>query len=446
MPSRAQLVNGKGVVSCAWGLVTLIAKTYWGGAPFLFRRPPTDAELESRHLRTQDFRQIRVGYWTPRGRRPSIAVVAMHPRVDFTHHYAIPRFVGAGFAFCGATSRALGDDSAIHEDLLLDLAATIRWLRERRGAKRIVLLGNSGGGSLAAFYLAQAALARDERLAETPAGDPTKLPGAVLPPADALLLVAAHRGQGKVVERAIDPAAVDEADALQTDDALDMYRLANGFAEAPTWSRYAPDFAERYREAQRVRVARIDEMARELVSARQEAAAKVGAPDFASLPADEQRRLARRGAFEPVLTIYRTMANLDYVDRTLDPSPRAYGSLISHRPDLMNWQRLGFARTCTPEAWLSTWSGASSRANIVANAPKVSVPTLMVHAERDREIYPAADVAPMREAFAGHPSFTFEAMDARHYFEPEDPTAKDAPDVEALMDLLIEWTRERVGG
>ena len=109
-------------------------------------------------------------------------------------------------------------------------------------------------------------------------------------------------------------------------------------------------------------------------------------------------------------------------------------------------QRLGFARTVTPEAWLSTWSGASSRANVVANAAGVRVPVLMVHADRDREIYPITDVAPMRDAFAGNEDFTFESMDARHYFEPEDPTAKDAPDVEALMDRLIEWTREHVGG
>lgn len=426
--------------------MTLIAKTYWGGRPFLFRRPPTDADVESRYLRTQDFRQIRAALWTPRGRRPSAVVVAMHPRVDFTHHYAAPRFVGAGYGFCGVTSRAFGDDSAVHEDLLLDLAATIRWLRERRGAKRIVLLGNSGGGSLAAFYLAQQPLSKDERSARTPAGDPTRLPGAIMPPADGLLLVAAHRGQGKVVERSIDPAMTDETDPFASNDSLDMYVPENGFATAPTWSRYEPDFATRYRDAQQARVARLDETAHALVEARQTAAAKVGAASFAELPPKERRRLARASAFEPVMTVYRTMANLDYVDRTLDPSPRAYGSLLSHRPDLMNWQRLGFARTVTPEAWLSTWSGASSRANVVANAAGVRVPVLMVHADRDREIYPITDVAPMRDAFAGNEDFTFESMDARHYFEPEDPTAKDAPDVEALMDRLIEWTREHVGG
>jgi len=426
--------------------VTLIAKTYWGGRPFVFRRPPSDADLESRYLRTQDFHQIRAAYWTPRGRRPSTVVVAMHPRVDFTHHYAVPRFVGAGFGFCGATSRSLGDDSAIHEELLLDLAATIRWLRDRRSATQIVLLGNSGGGSLAAFYLAQAGLAKAERRARTPAGDPTRLPGADLPSADGLLLVAAHRGQGKVVERSIDPAVTDEADPMASDDALDMYLPQNGFADPPAWSSYASDFAAAYRQAQRARTARLDQRARAAVEARQAAAATLGAPDFRALPPAERRRLARREAFEPVLTVYRTMANLDYVDRDLDPSPRAYGSLLSHRPDLMNWQRLGFARTVTPEAWLSTWSGASSHANVVSNAPQLQVPTLMVHADRDQEIYPQADVAPMRQAFAAHPDFTFESMDARHYFEPEDPTAKSAPDVEALMDRLIDWTREHVGG
>ena len=424
----------------------LIAKTYWGGAPFLFRQPPVDAEHESRHLRTQDFRQLRASYWTPAGRKPEVAVVAMHPRVDFTHHYAAPRIVAAGMGFCGATCRSLGDDSAIHEELLLDVAAVVRWLKERRGVKRVVLLGNSGGGSLSAFYQAQAVLDGAERLTTTPAGDPTRLKGAVMPPADALVVVAAHRGQGKVLERCIDPAVRREENPFADDPALDMYRSENGFAPAPEWSRYDAAFVDRYRQAQRVRVARIDERARELVAARQEAAARKGAETWSELPVAEQRVIERRAAFQPVMTIYRTMANLDYVDRELDPSPRAYGSLLSDRPDLMNWQRLGFARTCTPEAWLSTWSGSSSRADVLANAPAIRVPVLMVHAERDREIYPRADVTPMREAFASNPDFTFEGMDAGHYFEPGDPTAKEAPAVEALMDRVVPWIQERTRG
>ena len=46
-----------------------------------------------------------------------------------------------------------------------------------------------------------------------------------------------------------------------------------------------------------------------------------------------------------------------YVDLSLGPSDRDYGSLSAHRPDLFNSGPFGFARMVTPEAWLSTWSG-----------------------------------------------------------------------------------------
>ena len=88
------------------------------------------------------------------------------------------------------------------------------------------------------------------------------------------------------------------------------------------------------------------------------------------------------------MVVYRTMANPACVDASLDPSPRDYGSLLSERPDLMNYAALGLARTVTPRAWLSTWSGLSSNADLVANVARITEPTLIVHAERDREIRP----------------------------------------------------------
>ena len=48
------------------------------------------------------------------------------------------------------------------------------------------------------------------------------------------------------------------------------------------------------------------------------------------------------------MVVYRTMANPDYVDRTLDPGPRDYGSLLSDRPDLMNFPRSGSAACRRP--------------------------------------------------------------------------------------------------
>ena len=394
----------------------------------MFRVPPRDAELESRWLRTDDFRQFHALWWTPRGRRPKTAVVVMHPRVDFTHHYCVPRLVEAGYGVLAANSRSPNDDTAlVHEDLLLDVAAAIRWLRERRGIERVVLFGNSGGGSLFSFYQAQATREPKARIAETPAGDPTKLAGTTMIPADALALVAAHRGQGRVLLGAIDPAVVDEADPLQSDAALDMYDPANGFREPPAWSEYDASFVERYRQAQEARVRRIDAWA------------------HAEL---ERRRSAPKASPEsihdPVRVVYRTMANLAYVAQHVDPSPRDYGSLLSERPDLMRFTHIGFARTVTAAGWLSTWSGLESNACLDRTLPDVKVSVLVAHAGRDREIFPS-DVAAIRASVTADDATFLDFPEARHYFEP-DFGKKDAPAVEALMGAVVPWIQERLGG
>jgi hypothetical protein len=114
----------------------LISKTYWGGMPFWFRRPPERARHESVVLRTHDLRQMRALYWTSErpehlASTPKIGVVIIHPRVDFHHHYAVPRLVDAGFAVLAASSRHVGNDTmAEHEELVLDVAACVRWLKE----------------------------------------------------------------------------------------------------------------------------------------------------------------------------------------------------------------------------------------------------------------------------------------------------------------------------
>ncbi|MCA9716636.1 MAG: hypothetical protein KC468_18335 [Myxococcales bacterium] len=409
--------------------MTLISKTYWGGLPFRFRDVPEGSSCEPRILRTADYRELRAHYWTPAGRRPKVAVVCMHPRVDFTRHYAFPRLIAAGIGCLGAMSRVDGDDTGlIHEELLLDVAACVAWLRERRGVERVILLGNSGGGSLSAFYQAQACRRPADRLERTPSGAPTRFADVPMPPADALILLAAHRGQGRVLAECIDGSLVAEDDPLSVDPALDPYSPDNGFATPPGWSRYDDDFVERYRSAQAARVARID--ARALAWLRSREAAKA-------------RGDARRALFEPVMVVYRTMANLRYVAQHLDPSPRGYGSLLSDRPDLMNWRRLGFARAVTPEAWLSTWSANYSNADLLRNLAEVTCPVLSVHAARDRELYPETDFRPIQDAIVAEDR-TCLVLDASHYFEGE-PGGRARPDTEALMDRVVPWITARFG-
>jgi alpha-beta hydrolase superfamily lysophospholipase len=389
-------------------------------------------------------RQIRALYWTSeRAAAPKIGVVLIHPRIDFTHHYAVPRLVDAGFAVLAANTRHVGNDlMGEHEEMVLDVAACVRHLREKRGVEKVVLLGNSGGGSLLAFYQAEARKAAADRLLRSPGGSPTRFDSAEMPRGDAMIYLAAHLGQGRILLDSMDPAIVDENDVLSTDPALDMYDTRNGFVEPPAWSSYSAEFLGRYRAAQVERVRRLDAIAKGHVARHEEAARESEAQDFAGRPFEERQAVLKRRACEVVMVIHRTMANPAYVDRTIHPSARDYGSLLSERPDLMNVTSLGLARTLTPRAWLSTWSGLSSNANLVTNVGRIEEPTLIVHAERDREIHPK-DAEAMLEGCASKDKQLVTIAGARHYFEPE-PGERDAPHVEAAMDAVIPWIQERL--
>src|SRR5437667_346561 len=155
--------------------------------------------------------------YLPPSREPGTAVLAMHPRGDFTRHYLAPKLAAAGYAFLGTTTRYLNNDAdALHERLLLDVAGTIAFLRGR-GFSTVVLLGNSGGGSLFAFYLEQAAKPRAERLARAPSGDRVPLGDVDLPAADGLILLAAHLGEGQYLLDHLDPSVIDEGDPTAAD-------------------------------------------------------------------------------------------------------------------------------------------------------------------------------------------------------------------------------------
>ncbi|HEX4301307.1 MAG TPA: hypothetical protein VHZ78_00840 [Rhizomicrobium sp.] len=432
--------------------MNLVSKTYWAGTPFNMRRPPADYAVESLLLKAPDGREHRGLLWTsPKKPKPKTGAVVMHPRGDFQHHYVIPRLVEAGIAVLAATTRNPNNDTTtVHEEIVLDVASSVAELK-RRGVQNIVLIGNSGGGALNGFYQSQAVAGKGARIAVTPGGRPTRLNHVEMIPADAMIYIAAHKGEGLIMNEIIDPSVIDESDPHQTDPSLDLYDEANGFRTPQAldgsdaqWSEYDPAFIARYRAAQLARVARLDAIAHELIADNSRAEQLHADPDFARLPAARRRDVLRREAFEPVMTIYRTMANPHYVDRHLDPSPRDYGSIFSPRPDLMNWKFLGFGRYATPHAWLSTWSGLSSHASQMRDLPKIAAPTLFINAGKDQEIFPQTDAAPMFAAVAAPDKTFIEFPDAQHYFTP--PFGhKDAPDVEKVMDAVVPWILERFG-
>jgi len=370
---------------------------------------------------------------------PRTAVCFMHPQANMSRHYAIPALVDAGYAAFGQNSRYVNNDThCIHELLLLDVAAGQRFLRGR-GFENVVLVGNSGGGSLFAFYQAQAATPPPRRLRESPGGDRVDLNTHDLPAADAYVMLAAHLGEGQILMHMIDPSVADESDPLSCDHGLDPYDPANGYRPPPESSCYDAPFVDQYRQAQRDRVARIDAIARTLIDDRNRARAAIVDPGFAGRPEHERTRTLRRAAVHPPMIVHRTEADLRAMDLSLDPSDRDAGTLFSYRPDLTNYMELGFARVTTPKAWLSTWSGLSSNASLERNGPGVDVPSLVISYDGDNAIFPADAQRAFDLLAATDKSLVRVAGD--HYGFAVG--TQDRVGAKLATDALIAWLRER---
>ena len=385
------------------------------------RDPPAGSSCLPLRLDTPD-RAVAHGWLYARGGEDTV-VCLMHPRANFSRHYAVPGLLEAGFAVLCINSRWLNNDATlIHEQVLLDVAAGLA--EARRRFERVVLCGNSGGGSLFTFYLSQALASPQARLRDTAAGDALRLDQVELPAADAMVYLAAHPGEGHYLLHAVDPSVVDETDPVSCDPALDMYDPRNGFAEPPKESRYAPEFVAAYRQAQRARIERIDAEARRRVAQRRAARAR-----WKTAGSTEDRR---RSIATDFMLVYRTDADPRYVDLSLDPSRRDYGSLWGVRPDWINYGAVGFSRVVAPEAWLSTWSGISSRAEIVSTGPRMTLPALMVSYSGDNCIFPSDNE--LVAGCLGSDDLTRVEIEGDHYGFPAETGREGA--VAAIADWL----------
>ena len=332
-------------------------------------------------LRTADDQRSLGLLYSQTGHEKTV-VCLMHPREFTGTPYLVPDVLDAGCAAWVQAPRSIGNDLRLeHEAALLDVAAGMVHLR-KLGFERVVLLGNSGGASLYAFYIQQSGLPPASRLSQTPGGRPIDLAGADMPQADDLILVSPHPGQGALLMNALDPSVMDESDAFSTDPALDPFDAANGFAQPPQSSHYSADFVQRYRQAQQVRAQRMDDVARQMIQERHQARKQVKAGNVSAA-------MKRKAAHTPIMQMWRTDADLRCWDLSLDPSDRAVGTLWGRDPWASNLGSVGFARLLTPESWLSTWSGISSNASFAKCSAGIHMPTLMIEYTGDQAAFPS---------------------------------------------------------
>ncbi|MBV9091856.1 MAG: alpha/beta hydrolase [Mycobacteriaceae bacterium] len=340
-------------------------------------------------------------YYRGVGRKPKVAMIAAHYQIDFSEHYLADYMATRGIGFLGWNTRFRGFESSFLLDhALVDIGVGVRWLREAQGVETVVLLGNSGGGSLMAAYQSQA-------------GQPNVVPLAGmrpaaglndLAPADGYVASAAHPGRPDVLTAWMDAAVVDENDPVATDADLDIFDERNG----PPFS---ADFFGRYRSAQVARNHAITDWAE-----------------------TELKRVRAAGFSDRPFTVMRTWADPRMVDPTLEPTKRQPNMCYAGVPARANRSSHGIAAACTLRNWLGMWSLRHAQTRAEPHLARVNCPALVISAEADTGVFPS-DAQRIYDALATDDK-TQVSIDTDHYFTTPGARSEQA-------DTIAKWIAKR---
>jgi len=333
---------------------------------------------------------------------PRTAFVAVHYNVDFSEHYLASFLAEREYGFLHWNTHFRGNEAHFLLDhALAEIAVGVRWLREQAGVECVVLLGNSGGGSLMAAYQSQAT---EPNVTPAPGMRPLAAIEA-LPAGDLFVALAAHSGRPEVLTNWLDPSVADESDPLSADPELDPFSPENG-------PPYSEEFQRKYRAAQRARNERITDWA------------------LAQLAALDSTRARDR-----LFTVYRTWADLRMIDPAIEPSDRRPNWCYLGEPVKANYGVFGIGTLSTLRTWLSMWGLRTSQCTAAPHLQRIAVPSLVLHATADACVY-ESDARALFDAI-GTTDKRLEFIKADHYLlEPEGSRAQAA-------DLIAAWVADK---
>jgi len=348
---------------------------------------------------------LRAHLLRPRASPSNTVIVFMHP-IGGGEYLPLPTALAkAGHHVIYCQSRYPNNDTAlIMEKVAVDLGECIRDAKERLGYTRVILGGWSGGGSLSLFYQRQA---ENPTVTCTPAGDPPDLTAANLVPADGMLLLAAHISRALTLTEWMDASILDETNPDVRDPELDLYNPAN-----PNQPPYSVAFQQRYAAAQVARNRRITAWVQEKLHA---------------------LRAQGRPNDEFAFTVHGTMAAPLWLDPTIDANERKPNHCFLGDPRVVNNSPVGLARFSTLRSWLSQWSYDETNANGIADAARMSLPTLVISNAADDACTPS-HARRLFEAIAHDNKALVEIKGATHYYLGQPQQLREA--VEACTGWL----------
>ncbi|MCV7088698.1 alpha/beta hydrolase [Mycobacterium interjectum] len=335
------------------------------------------------------------------GRKPKVAMIAAHYQIDFSEHYLADYMATRGVGFLGWNTRFRGFESSFLLDhALVDIGVGVRWLREVQGIDTVVLLGNSGGGSLMAAYQSQAVEPNVTPLeGMRPAAGLTELI-----PADGYVATAAHPGRPDVLTAWMDAAVVDENDPVATATDLDLFNEDNG-------PPYPAEFIARYRKAQTARNHAITDWAE-----------------------TELKRVRAAGFSDRPFTVMRTWADPRMVDPSIEPTKRQPNLCYAGVPAKANRSAHGIAAACTLRNWLGMWSLRVAQTRADPHLARIDCPALVINAEADTGVFPS-DAQRIFDALASTDKARV-SIDTDHYFTTPGARSEQA-------DTIARWITKR---
>ena len=393
-------------------------------------------------IETEDKKRLWALLYT-NGTPATIGMVVMHPRSDSRRDWRLQYFAKAGIASLGMASRhENSSEEERYEDIMLDIAGGVRYLREKVGVKKVFLVGHSGGGSLMIFYANQSGKKPGQRVKGTFTGRGPDLNKFDLPPVDLLVCSANHFGNQYTTVRKIDPSVTDEDDPTSIDPALDMYNPANGFAPPPKSSKYSKEFLHKFEEAQQARYERLTQHALSIFREKQMYQKLMDSSEFQKLDPYEQIKVRRKATARHYMKNYRFTAIPEGTDLSIDPTDRDYGINSTPRPDWDNYASNTHPATVPIETFLDT-NTPFANVHALKNLPEVTIPTLFITGTADMQEYPSEREAMYKVSGAKVKQVVW-IEGANHPYLPQGPKAGDGKQRDRAADAMLKFIRENL--